>query len=316
MISKTKFLLVLKFLFSVALLYLVLSYVNLRQIFEQLAEVDLVLVLIAYLTGSIGIAFSAWRWHVLAPSLLSIGTALKYSWIGSFYSMVLPGAISGDIAKGISLAITDRDTRGAPLPASIIADRVIGLLVLLVFFDVACGIIYFMYGEAFGPLRYLAGVAIVLSILGVAGGILTVWWHARARVQTLGGQGSIGHAIQRVTDAAVAYVGRPRQVAIAVVLSVAVHLANLVAYFFALKSLGIEAGFLVVAVIYPVLSVVLLIPISISGLGVREVTLIALFQYFGLSSASAVALSWVALIASVPTIMIGAALQLMEIHRR
>ena len=227
MISKTKFLLILKLLFSVGLLYLVLSYVNLREILEQLAEADLFLVLIAYVISSIGIAFSAWRWHVLAPSLISIGTALKYSWIGAFYSMVLPGAISGDIAKGISLAITDRDTRGAPLPASIIADRVIGLLVLLVFFDAACGIIYFMYGEAFGPLRYLAGVAIVLSILGVGGGILTVWWHARARVQAPGGQGSIGHTVQRVADAAAAYVGRPRQVAIAVALSVAVHVANL-----------------------------------------------------------------------------------------
>ena len=316
MISRTKTLLLLKLLFSVGLLYLVLSYVNPREIFEQLAEANLFLVFIAYAIGSIGIAFSAWRWHVLAPSLLSIGTALKYSWIGAFYSMVLPGAISGDIAKGISLAITDRDTRGAPLPASIIADRVIGLLVLLSFFDAACGIIYFMYGDAFGPLRYLAGVAIVLSILGVGGVILTVWWHARARVHASGGQGLIGNAIQRVTDASAAYVGRPRQIAIAVALSVAVHVANLVAYYFALKSLGIDAGFLVVSVIYPVLSVVLLIPISISGLGIREVTLIALFQSFGLSSASAVALSWLALIASVPTIMVGAALQLTEMHRR
>jgi len=182
MIAKTKFLLILKLFFSVGLLYLVLCYVNLREILDQLAGTDLFLVLIAYVIGSIGIALSAWRWHILAPSLLSIGTALKYSWIGAFYSMVLPGAISGDIAKGISLAITDRDTRGAPLPASIIADRVIGLLVLLIFFDAACGIIYFMYGEVFGPFKYLAGVAIVLSILGAGGGILTVWWHTRARV--------------------------------------------------------------------------------------------------------------------------------------
>lgn len=316
MISRTAVLLVLKFLISVGLLYLVLSYVNLLDILEQLAGADLFLVFIAYVIASIGIALSAWRWHLLAPNLLSIGTALKYSWIGFFYSMVLPGAISGDVAKGISLAVKDRETRGALLPASIIADRVIGLVVLLVFFDVACAIIYFLYGEAFGPLRYLAGAAIVLSILGVGGGVLTVWWLAQASAQASRKEGWISHALQRLQDAASTYLERPRQIAIAAALSVAVHSANLFAYYFTLLSLDIKAGILFAAVIYPILGVIHLIPISVSGLGVREVTLVALFQSFGLSPVAAVALSWIALLAAVPTIIIGAALQLAEIYRR
>jgi len=61
-------------------------------------------------------------------------------------------------------------------------------------------------------------------------------------------------------------------------------------YLFAL-SLGINIPFLYLATCVSISAVITLIPISISGIGTRDATLIVLFSYLGLSKESAIAFS-------------------------
>jgi uncharacterized protein (TIRG00374 family) len=67
------------------------------------------------------------------------------------------------------------------------------------------------------------------------------------------------------------------------------------AYLLAL-SLGINISFLNLVACYSIATVAALIPISIFGIGVRDISLITLFSYIGLSNESAIAFSTIILI--------------------
>lgn len=67
------------------------------------------------------------------------------------------------------------------------------------------------------------------------------------------------------------------------------------AYFVGL-SLGIELGFVFYLAILPIGTLVTLIPISINGLGTREITLISLFALFGIEAAKVFSMSIISLL--------------------
>ena len=83
---------------SVGLIALVIARIDLRQTLLRLVSADMGLVAIAYLLATAALALAALRWQSLVPHLLTYPRALKYSWIGLSYSLVLPGAVSGDVA--------------------------------------------------------------------------------------------------------------------------------------------------------------------------------------------------------------------------
>src|SRR5262249_43529143 len=143
--------LIAKLLLSLALLPLVLSKVPPASVVGILTQTDPFLFVFLYALVPVIFAFSAWGWEGLAP-VLSYRTAVKYTWIGLFFGHVLPGSIAGDIAKGVSLALKDSAGRSG-LVASIVADKVIGLVALLVLFDLACAVVYALYGDASPQVR-------------------------------------------------------------------------------------------------------------------------------------------------------------------
>lgn len=304
--------LVVKVLVSAGLLALVLAKVDVAAIVEVLGRADPLLVLLWYLLLPLTISLSAHRWSILAPGL-GYGTAVKYTWIGVFFGNLLPGAISGDIAKGVSLTLKDGSTR-AGLVASIVAERVIGLAALLVFFDLACGIVFAVYGES-PQLRYLAMLALVLSIAAAVIAAATLLALRANRGSAKLASGLPGRLVEGIFSAAHFYAGRPRALAKAFGISLLIHVINIAGMWLSFRALHIDAGLLFASVVYPILSVILLVPISISGIGVRDATLALLFGVFGLPAASGVALSWLSLLATIPTLLIGGAVQAWEMYR-
>lgn len=312
---KTIAVLVAKLILSIGLLSLVLAKVDIESVFEILSKADPWLVLLWYSLVPGAICLTAWRWEILAPGL-SYGTAVKYTWIGVFFGHVLPGSIAGDIAKGVSLALKDSAARTG-LAASIVAEKVIGLVALLLFFDIACGVVYVLYGDAYTQIRHLAVLALVLSLLGAVGGVIAALVALRSDLFRAGKRGGVlGRLAEGIGSAARFYSNKPSLLGKAFLISLAIHLLNIVGTYLSFRALRVDGGLLLAAIVYPVLSMMLLIPISISGIGVRDATLAVLFTLFGLSAASGVALSWLALLAVIPNVAIGGSIQLMEMYRK
>jgi len=212
--------------------------------------------------------------------------------------------------------LKEHHARSASLPVSIVADRAIGLVVLLVFFDIACAIAYVLHRESSAIPGRLALAAGGLSIGCVVSVVAGKRWLLRVLDRHATRGGAAKGRLASLMIATSIYAERPGLLARAALISAAAHSATLLSYYFALNSLDIDAGLLVAGVLYPVVTVVVLIPASIAGIGVREATLIGLFRLFDLPATAAVALSWLSLITAVPTLIVGGLLQLHEVRRR
>ena len=121
----------LKATISAVLLYLSLRRVDLDSLGQRLARLDLRWVALILFMLCVQIPLSALRWReivLISGARLSRTTALRYSFIGQFFSQVLPSTVGGDAVRIWLLA---RGGGGWPAAIySVLIDRVVGVSVL------------------------------------------------------------------------------------------------------------------------------------------------------------------------------------------
>lgn len=95
-------------------------------------------VLIAFIFSILNFIIISYRWETILSSRsqmrLPITGLLKITWIGQFFSSVLPGSVSGDLIKILYVQKFDKNFSKTFIFATILIDRVMGLsgLILLV----------------------------------------------------------------------------------------------------------------------------------------------------------------------------------------
>lgn len=296
----------------------VLHRVSYAEVIAQINTANPVDVMICLLISVPTIAFSAWRWQMLAQSILSFQSAVKYLLIGLFYGSILPGAVSGDIARGVALAAKEKTMRVDVLPASILVDRLIGLAAL--FFIAAIGFLLMRSMSASGLEEYqsmaLSGAALSACIaIGVACAF-TPWFAALIRWMIAWIPiASLRAVVDRVLAAVSPYTVRPGLLLGAFGLSLLVHMFTIFGYMIAFRAFGIDVTPLTATIFFSCLSIILLLPISISGIGVREVFSIFFFKALHTSAEQAVAFSWLLLFLGLVVAIIGAGVQIWELCR-
>ena len=118
-------------LFSLALLTWLFTRIDVAQLAEALLTTDLTL-----WAAGLATAVAAWllntaKWRVLLRALGYPNPYLKLlalNFIGMFYSIVLPGQVSGEVVKGFRLA--RQGVPSGPTTMTITLDRLTGLIAL------------------------------------------------------------------------------------------------------------------------------------------------------------------------------------------
>lgn len=308
-----------KAFFSALLILLVVQTLDVGAVLERLRAAELRYVLAAYGVLFAVVALSAWRWFVLANGLLDARQAFRYTWIGAFFGHLLPGGISGDIAKGVAIALKHPGTRGLSLPASIVVDKLVGFVVLVLLFAcAACGLFAMGEGAPRG-IRQAMGALLAASVAGVGGLAVGLWIVARGHADGILAHRHIGSTragalAREVAESLKQYGAAPGLLAKGASISLLIHLCNVAGLWATLRAVGVEPPPLLPFVAYPVLAVAVMLPITVSGIGVREVVMIGVFALFGLGREAAVAQSWLAIVMTVPILLLGAAVQIVELY--
>lgn len=311
-------LLIAKFVFSIALVAAVLSRVVFADVLANLATVKPGYVLVCLFIAVPTIAASAWRWQMLAQGILSFRAAVKYILIGMFYGALLPSAVSADIARGVALAAKDKSKRLVALPASILVDRLLGLAALSCLSTVGFLIVV---GHAYAELADYESMALIGAELSIGLAAVSLFpftpWFERTVRAALPWVPYIHlrTAIERVAAAVVPYATMPGVIVRAFGLSVFIHALTLVGYMVAFRAFDIHVGLLTVTIYFSCLSIILLLPISISGLGVRDVFSVFFFGILHASAGQAVAFSWLLFFLGLTVALVGAGVQIWELHR-
>jgi uncharacterized protein (TIRG00374 family) len=276
---------------SVALLVWVLRGVDLATLKQKLASAHLGWLFAAFLVNTIANVFGAWRWQLLLRSQgRNIGLPRLFGtyFVGLFFNNFLPSTIGGDIVR----ATDARKQGGGTLTENItviFVERLIGLLATL-----ALGGLAALTGVAsrIDPrISWALGGALVISLLG-----LELALHPRFRRRALSWNEKIPIAFVRRTIekmlGAFELFSQSRPALVAnFILSLAFQFLLIVHYWLIQFAFGEHLSLSTFIVVVPLVFCVIILPIGINGLGVRESVFVTLLSRAGMDPASALALS-------------------------
>ena len=218
------------------------------------------------------------RWQVLLRYQgieVPFGRAVKLTWIGYFFGLVLPGAVSGDLVRGYYI-VKDSPRARAKAASTIIVDRGLGLYSLF-FIGLIPALVLHGRGQVTGVVRGMTLVTLALA-LGLTAGLALLChptsrrWCLRLLPSRVGDQiGSI------LSD----YCSRPVGLAACFAISLGANLLNVLAFIPAALALGERLSALSVLLAGPLIILANSLPISPGGLGVGESTSHALLDSFG-----------------------------------
>lgn len=220
--------------------------------------------------------------------------ALKLSWIGHFFSLVLPGAAGGEAARGYYIFKRARDSRFAAV-STVVVDRGMGLYSLFIFGAAAAALdpsLLSLGGkssETFVALMAapFVGITLGLALLPLAAGSPRI----RAMVPE-----RVGGLIFGTYDN---YRARLGSLFGWLAFSTVINVFIILGYYFAARVLGSNAGYVDLMGVIPITTVANNLPLSPGGLGVGESVAQAVFSQYGLSmGASAMLLVrlWLAIV--------------------
>lgn len=223
---------------------------------------------------------------------------------GLMFNYVLPLGIGGD---AIRVVLLNRSGYGLnSLVTTSLVDRFFGLLALFVVGGLAIGV-----SPYFVPVD--PGFARLAGVLMATGALLGFWWLPRLGIMLLNhwGNRSKTEIARKIGDSSNFVVGimkRPRDLTVPTALSLLSHTFMILSYAACGHSLLPDAPLILYFIAIPGVLLVLAIPISLGGLGLREVSTVGLLVWMGADAQAALtlslaflAISWISVIPAILT---------------
>jgi len=270
-------LLFIKLTISSLLLYLVLSKSGLEKVFATLKGMSIPAFIGAMLLYIFAQFISSVRWKLFLPRTLGIRKLFSLYLIGSFFNTLLPSIIGGDAVKGFYLYQT---TRNSSLTlASIFMDRYIGLVVLILICTIALpfGFGYFQGSRIAWSVPLIAFSFIIASFL-------IFGLRLGQRIKLISNFYHYFHTYRNQKDI----------IAKSMLLSAIVQFSGILSIYFLAHGFKQDIPFSALLVFVPLAVLFSTIPISISGLGIREGAYVVLLSLINIKPevATAISLSW------------------------
>jgi hypothetical protein len=105
---------------------------------------------------------------------------------------------------------------------------------------------------------------------------------------------SVRAKLQNVAQFSQIFIGRLHILAICIVISIILQVNVILHYYLIGKALGIDIGWMNYFAIIPMSLMILMIPASINGIGIREQVFIFFFGSVGVSAVLSISLAWIA----------------------
>lgn len=300
----------LKVAVSLGLLALLVWKVGWRETWETIRQMDPLYLVAAWLIYMFSMVLRAYRWQVLLriqKLKASLARLTSLYFIGTFFNSVLPTGFGGDVVRMFEL--TKDSHQGTEAVGTVVVDRMCGFVVLFV---MACLALPFSY-RLIPPLVPAVILAItILTLLGVWMALSDQVWKWLCGLPLLGRLLGSPRA-QHFRASIAAY--RTPAIGKALVASLAFNVLLMIINYLVALGLGIRISAWYFLVFIPIISFLLTLPISFSGLGVREGGYILLFGQAGVASSLALAMSLCIYAMAVVTGLIGGALYLLQGYR-
>lgn len=275
---------------SAAVILLLLWVYDPREIIRKISHLSIWFVLFAWAFYAFCQLISAYRWKLLLRAKgvdLPIGLLFVLYMMGMFVNNFLPGGLGGDAVKAYSVY-----RRGGPVNvsvASVLVERFCGILALALLGGVAC-VVMLLRGEA-----TIVTLWVLAAMLGLAAAAAMVW---SVRLASILRKCLTICAPRRIRDRAIqlmetvhSYRHDGGTLFWALLLSVVLQAMIAVYFGFVSQALASPIPVIYFFLFLPLVTIVTLLPISLGGLGVREVAMVYLFSSVGISGTDILSVS-------------------------
>ncbi len=258
---RKKLITALKLIISAALIYFIFTKIDLKDVLQTLRKSDPIYLILAIVFFVLSKVLAALRlnlyFHQIGAKITQMSN-LKLYLQGMFYNLFLPGGIGGDAYKGYIIQ-KEYQTGTKKVVSVLFLDRLSGMLLLFLY---ACFLALISDNPFFTGFMGLIIAVIPLSIV-------VFWWmNWKFFSYTL-----------PIFWKSIGY-------------SALVQLAQLICVLCILQSLSITLDTIEYLFVFLVSSIVSVIPLTIGGIGSREVTFLYGAKWLGLDASTSIGISF------------------------
>ncbi len=292
-LKNKRILLILKVSISFGILYWILTNISFANIGASLSSAKISFVLIAILLQICTRYIAAHQMKLLTSNQglsLSTNRVFEINFITCFYELFLPSGISGGVIKWHKFSRPDK--KKAEAFTSIVFYRLFETI-MIVFLGITFFILDIPPGMNRGVIITLLIILMILLIfyfLAFNAKLSFFLWKRIENINLLPGflKEKLYKLYQSLKQIQTLYY---RTQLLFFLLSLISYVIGTFSFLILVKSLGIEVSFVNIGWIRSFISIVVMLPISISGLGVREGALIVTLNAYGITPTDAIAFS-------------------------
>lgn len=279
----------------------ILTRQPLPELWKAFREISPVAFLLATSIHFVTLSVGAVRWRILmaaygATNRPPLSLLIKVYLVGQFYNTYLPGAVGGDVVRGVVTRNAFTNTGATGAMAVVLVERALGLAGVLGLTAIS---VTLFAGERFGNL-------LPYAMLGLAGVALSVTGLALGRRLARFFPGPIKHILGSLPEL-VGYLS----FALAALLSLVTHAIVATAGHVLISSISSSVPWSYSLVAMPLAGAAGFFPLTLAGAGARDQAMISLYGALGVPTAVATAASLAFLLSTLLAAGVGGIVQLM-----
>lgn len=287
---------------SLCLLIYLFSVIDKENFFLLIKGTDIGWASLMVISVFIDRAFMAFKWNMLVRALqihIPFLECFRVYLIGSFLGMFFPTSVGGDVVRAFTVSV--EKGKRAEIAASIVVERIVGLIALILLFFIAT---LFLLAISFETIKIYFLIALILLVLSLFLFIFSFKFLPIEKFQKYD-TGFLGK-IRKLVEAYHVFRFKKKELGTFFVLSFFEHFVPIVGNYLTAKALGIEVNPLAFFLMVPVILVFARLPISLDGIGVQEALYLVLFPLAGLTQTDAFSLGLMLRILTIIAMMPGA----------
>jgi uncharacterized protein (TIRG00374 family) len=297
-------------LIGIVIFIVLIFKIGIKEILSTLTEAKIGYIIIAFLFSFLFLFLQALKWHLILKKqgiVLSLWYTLKLQFISVFYGMVTPGRV-GSFVKIFYLKDKIKKSVGA-CTSSVLLERLLDLFNVLLFAFVG-GLLLVHY---FSNILWVVLILLVLFFIGVyvlfnrkLSDYFIKFVHRFLIPRKFKERFKNGFSDFYNT------LIKPYKLSTPFLISFLAWLGVYTQNYFVALAFGVHVPYFYFITLFSIATVVTLIPITVSGLGTRELTLVGLFSIFGVAPEKVIVFSVVSVLLAIVLSVFGGLFALKE----
>lgn len=282
----------LRFVIALALVVVVVSRLDLSNTWETIKQVNVWLYVIIFCIFLLNKLITTYRWKLLLISQnikVKLSSLYKLYLVGFMFNIVLPSSIGGDVVKIYKLGKDVPENKFGSAMATIM-DRFGGLVALPIIIFIT--ILFNPYLELKVRLIVFVCIAILFCLLAL---VLrgNVNWLINLIRKIIPGK-KLKNLFDKCLSATKVYKKDKKTLFKVLLLSLVFQIIGILNQYLIFYAIGVKIPLIFMFMVVPVTRLIVSLPISIGGIGVKEISLIGLLGVIGVTNFEVVSYSLLA----------------------